>query len=99
MKQTENQNETIIRTERREDDGNIYKYELVMRESPRIASYGIPLYSISVRMNQKDGEITSASTSDVFADVGKAIDFFNKLVTNLATPIDLPYILEDEFYV
>lgn len=98
MKQKEKKTETTIRTERREGDGIGYKYELIMRESAKVASYGIPLYSINVEMHQKNGKVTNACTSDVFVDAGKAIDFFDKLVKNLATPIDLPYILEDEFY-
>lgn len=97
MKRKEKTIDTTIRTERREEDGNGYKYELLMRESSRVASYGIPLYSISVEMTQSDGKITNAKTSDVFADAGKAIDFFEKLVNNLVTPIDLPYVVEDEF--
>ncbi len=96
MKQKEKNIDTTIRTERRESDGIGYKYELLMHKSSRVASYGIPLYSISVEMQHSDGEVTNASTSEVFADAGKAIDFFEKLVNNLATPIDLPYIVEDE---
>ena len=32
---------------------------------------------------------------EIFADIGKAITFFDEIVDNLVTPIDLPYILED----
>ena len=35
------------------------------------------------------------SVRDAFADPGRAILFFEKLVRGLATPIDLPYVLED----
>ena len=97
MRRREKTIDTTIRTERREEDGIGYKYELIMRESTCVASYGIPLYSVSVEMTQSDGKTTNAHTSDVFADAGKAIDFFEKLVDNLATPVDLPYIVEDEF--
>lgn len=96
MNQTVKTNSTTIRTEWREDDGISYKYELIMRESSRVASYGMPLYSISVEMKNSDGKITTANTSDVFADPGKAIVFFEKIVKSLATPIDLPYVVEDE---
>jgi len=96
MKHKEKTVDTKIRTESREDSGNVYKYELIMRESARVASYKLPLYSIRIEMNQPSGETTYAETKEVFADVGRAIVFFEKLVRNLATPIDLPYIIEDE---
>ena len=70
-----------------------------MCESVRTASYRIPLYSISVRMTDSRGNETSASSNDIFADAGKAIIFFDKLVTGLCTPIDLAYIVEDEIGV
>ena len=89
--------DTTVRTEKRENDGIDYTYRLIMTESANVASYKIPLYSISVNMVMSDGSETDASTRDLFADAGKAIDFFEKLVDNLATPIDLPYIVEDEF--
>lgn len=88
--------DTTIRTEVREQDGIDYKYELIVRESSRVASYRIPLYSVSVEMTRSGEPTTNARTSDIFADAGKAIVFFEKLVDNLATPIDLPYIVEDE---
>ena len=43
-----------------------------------------------------EGNHTENSVNDVFADVGKALVFFDTLVEYLATPIDLPYILEDK---
>ncbi len=99
MKEALNSTAVNIRTERRDNDGIIYKYALVMHESSHVASYGIPLYYISVEMTDKNGTITKASTADVFADAGRAVRFFEKLVSNLATPIDLPYIVEDELSV
>ena len=96
MKRKEKTVDTMIRCEKREKDGNCYKYELVMRESGRVASYRLPLYSIFVEMKQQDGTVTNAETKEVFADAGRAIIFFDKLVRNLATPIDLAYIVEDE---
>lgn len=97
MRRKEKTVDTTIRTEEREKDGIEYRYELIMRESAKVASYGIPLYTILIKMTQENGETTSADTKEVFADAGKAIVFFEKLVNNLATPIDLPYIVEDEF--
>lgn len=88
--------ETVIRSEVRFCEGMDYLYELVMCESRRLASFRIPLYSIRVTMSGEDMPKSTATTSEVFSDPGKAIDFFEKAVDNLATPIDLGYILEDE---
>ena len=96
MRKTLNQPHTVIRQEMREADGILYKYELTMRESFLVASYGMPLYSISVEMHSQNGELTTAKAVDTFSNPDKAILFFEKLAKNLATPIDLPYILEDE---
>jgi len=96
MKETLKPTSVNIRTEMREMDGVGYKYDLTMRESLHIASYGIPLYSIAVSMRTDDGQTTSANAVDIFASSDKAIAFFEKLVANLVTPIDLPYVIEDE---
>ena len=86
----------VIRQEIREADGAKYCYTLIMSESNKVASYRIPLYSIEIEMTDKDGNVTNAKTKEIFADVGKAISFFRKLSENLATPLNLLYILEDE---
>ena len=86
----------IIKQETKEADGAKYCYTLIMTESNRVASYRIPLYSIEIEMTDPDGNVTNAKTKDIFADVGKAIAFFRKLSENLATPLNLLYILEDE---
>ena len=99
MRKREKTVDTTIRTEQRNKDGIAYQYELVMRESSKVASYGIPLYTVFIKMTQENGDTTSADTKELFADPGKAIVFFEKLVDNLATPIDLPYILEDKITV
>ena len=88
--------EKVIRSEVREADGAKYCYTLLMSESNKVASFKIPLYSIKIEMTDADGNNTSARTCDLFADVGKALSFFKKLYENLATPLNLPYILEDE---
>ena len=88
--------ESIIKKEERAADGLVYKYELVMRRSDKVASYALPLYSISVELSRENGEvITGTQMSEVFSNERKALDFFAKIVDNLATPIDLPYVLED----
>ncbi len=97
MRQREKTTDTIIRTDtKRDSEDNSYRYELIMKESRGVASWRIPLYSIKVNMTDSAGNDTSADTKDIFADAGKAILFYEKLVRNLATPIDLAYILEDE---
>ena len=88
--------EKIIRRETREADGASYRYTLVMSKSNKVASYRLPLYSITIEMVDKSGHFTTASTHELFADVGKALSFFKKLYENLATPLNLHYIIEDE---
>ena len=88
--------ESIIRSDSRSEGGFFYFYELIMKRSPNVSSYRIPLYSMRVRLISEDGEESVAEIKDVFADVGKAVKFYEKLVRNFATPIDLAYILEDE---
>ena len=86
-----------IRTEVREAEGFEYRYELTERRDFCVASYGIPLYSISVKMKKlTSGKATEGKAENLFSDLKKALRFFEKLVKNLATPIDLSYIVEDE---
>ena len=48
-------------------------------------------------MEFKDsGKRSHGRTTELFSDLKKAVRFFEKLVANLATPIDLAYIVEDE---
>lgn len=89
--------EQVLRNDVKVEDGIIYEYFLLSGESSRVASFKIPLYSITVKMT-KDGETTEGSIVEVFADLGKATVFYEKLVANLATPIDLTYILEDRIH-
>ena len=89
----------VVRAREAEADGAKYYYELIMKKSKRVASYRLPLYSISVRMTDKDGKETDATLNDVFSDIGKAMVFFQKIVDNLVTPIDLPYIFEDQILI
>ena len=84
---------TVIRKEIREKDGYHYEYELSVRRSRSVASYNIPLYSLSVKMKGK--ETTSAKLCDCFSDESKAMRFFNTLVSALATPGNLIYVFED----
>ena len=96
MRQKEKTTDTVIRFDNKCDGQFNYRYELIMKEGDGVATWRIPLYSIRVHMTDQSGHSTSSDIKDVFADVGKAIIFYEKLVRNLATPIDLAYILEDE---
>ena len=96
MRQNEPVVRTVIKRDEREEGGCSFVYELSVSESRRISSFRIPLYSVSVNMTNEDGERTSSRADDAFADAGRAIVFYDKLVKNLATPIDLVYVLEDE---
>lgn len=92
----ENREFIFIREERATDGKRSYLYRLTMRESTQVASFKLPLYSITVELTDVDGKVTEAKLNDAFSDVGKAIVFFNKLVKHLVTPIDLAYVFEDE---
>jgi len=86
----------VICREERKDEENSYRYELMMRRGDTVATWQMPLYSIRVNMTDAFGNEGSADAPDAFCDENKARSFFDKLVRNLATPIDLAYILEDE---
>ena len=93
-----NKGEICINEQTRMLDGIIYTYRLLLNDSLKYSSFGLPLYSIEVDMeNVKSGKVTKARSGDLFSEERKATAFFNKLVRNLATPIDLAYIVEDEF--
>ncbi len=96
MKQKEKTMESVIRREERSDGENSYIYELRVSENRNLASYKIPLYSIYVQMTEASGKSSSAKVKEAFADAGKAILFYEKVVRGLATPIDLAYTLEDD---
>lgn len=98
MKDSFKRNEKIIKEDTRESDGVIYVYRLTEGYPKKIGRLLIPLYSIYIEM-MRNGESTQSSINDVFADVGKALTFYNSLLENLATPIDLHYILEDKITV
>ncbi len=86
----------VLRKEERTVDNNSYSYELIMREGSSTACWKVPLYSIRVNMKDESGVYRSADAKDIFSDQKKAVSFFEKIVRNLATPIDLAYIVEDE---
>lgn len=86
----------LIRAEERRDEGRIYEYSLKVRVSEEVASYRLPLYSLCIDLTDEYGVKTSSAVENAFVDLDAASSFFDILVENLATPIDLPYILEDE---
>ena len=88
--------ESIVAKEERHEDNFSYTYELILREGRRTVDFGLPLYSVKVSMTALDGKSSQREVMDVFKSKDRALEFFNKLVRNLATPIDLGYVLEDE---
>ena len=93
MRRQDKTHETV-REDIRETEGFICRYRLVKKKSLKVASYLMPLYSIEVQF-EKDGEITKNSLENIFSDIGKALVFYEQLVENMASPADLPYIMED----
>ena len=92
-------NDKIIRKEKIESDGYCYIYELSERRGHRMADFGVKLYSITVSMTDSNGKVRKSEAKDVFSSKRKAIEFFDKIVRNLATPIDLKYVIEDEITI
>ena len=88
--------EKVLRKEERTKDGFSYTYELTMREGNEVISFRLPLYSIRITMKDTDGKCREAEAKDIFSNYFKAQRFFDKIVRNLATPIDLGYVVEDE---
>ncbi len=86
----------IISKEERSDGGHSYTYELILRQGERTDDWRLPLYSVRISMTDRLGNRTEREAKDVFSDGGRAKDFFDRLVRNLATPIDLGYVVEDE---
>ena len=80
----------------KECDGATIIYTLTEGEGTRVACFGLTLYSIGIEMTDKNGQHTESHLDEIFVDFKRASRFFERLVNNLATPIDLPYILEDE---
>ncbi len=96
MKRSEITRETLIRREIRHDGEYTYNYDLIMKESERTSSYRLGLYTVRVKMSDNDGNCTEGEVKDAFADFGRAVLFYDKIVKNLCTPVNLSYILEDE---
>ena len=95
MSTTKMKSETV-RHELRAANGISYSYTLSVRESNRTASFRLPLYSVGVTIVDEKGTESSAVLEDVFLSSESAFTFFDRIVKNLATPIDLPFVFEDE---
>ena len=85
-----------LRTEVRLDGGCRYEYHLSEKRSDRVASFGLPLYSITAIFTDREGNTTTEYAEDAFSNRDQAILIFEQIVDGLATPIDLCYIIEDE---
>ena len=92
-------NQKIVRNEIIENGEYVYSYQLIERRGRGMADFGMRLYSISVSMQDGNGNIKRGEAKDVFSSKRKATIFFDKIVRNLATPIDLRYVVEDEITV
>ena len=87
---------SVIKTADKKDGGVNLSYTLIKSTGESVSPYGLPQYSIKIELTDRDGRKTEASARDVFVDVGKALVFFDRMVRNSATPIDLAYVVEDE---
>ena len=96
MTNAKEETKTVVKSLTKECDGAKYTYTLYAAEGKRVACFGLTLYSVKIEMTGKDGESTVSELNDVFVDSKRAFRFYEKLVKNLATPIDLPYVFEDE---
>ena len=82
--------------ERRVTDGKTeYRYELMLCYKSIGGSAPIPIYSISAEMII-NGIRTFYRTGDLFTCEKKARSFFDKITEKLATPLNMPYVIEDE---
>lgn len=88
--------ESVIRSCEIQNEGISYNYSLTERRSGAIPSYGLSLYTVKVKMKDASGISTEAVAGDIFKDEACALNFYDKIVRNLAIPIDLAYVVEDE---
>ena len=79
--------------------GYTIRYRLMAKESKKLASYRLALYSNFIDMIDQDGKQAHNEAIDLFSDINKAIEFYLKLVEGVATPTELSYIIEDEFCI
>lgn len=85
---------TIIKEDVKTDGKYTLTYRLYENAPRKIGRMSLSLYSIEIE-SESENSITKSEISEIFSDIGKALTFYNSLVENLATPINLHYILED----
>ncbi len=88
--------EMIIKEKQINTEDGKYIYTIKSSIGLGTASYGIRLYTITIEFIRADGARSYAEAKEYFSNKEKAYSFFDRLVKYLATPINLPYILEDE---
>ncbi len=86
----------IVRKERVISEGYCYTYFMIKHSLPVTGAITAPTYSLRVEMTDNLGNTTFAELPNVFSGREKADLFFDKLLRNLATPLNLPYAFEDE---
>ena len=84
-----------IRTAVRENEGNTYRYELNLTKGKA----GEWKYSVRITLRSADGSISTEAEREIFGRESMVKCFFERLVKELVTPIDLPYVIEDEMCV
>ena len=89
--------EKIIKSSVKECGSTKYSYNLTVSESEHVASYGIPLYSVKIEEYDEGGLVNGAVVKEMFVDPGRALAFYDNLVRRLAGPVDLSYILEEDY--
>ena len=81
-----------IKTELREKDGIKYSYVLKFDDETNDPS----THTVEIAMKSNDGIINTFASRRLYAEKARVNTLFDKLVDNLATPINLPYVIADE---
>ena len=81
-----------IITALREKDGIKYSYVLKLDDE---ATEPSP-HTVEIAMKSNDGIINTFASRRLCADKARVSALFDRLVENLATPINLPYVIADE---
>ena len=72
----------------------VYIYELREIDSKYVSSFEIVLYEIYVE-EKTNKSVSFYRTGPLFSDLSTALRFFNFIKENLATPHNMPYVIED----
>ena len=82
-----------LRKEKREFQDSIYNYELSAENTDDFKKS--TCYGISIELICNGGK-TTCFKKQKFKNEEKATEFFNMIVENLVTPLNLPYVIKDE---